>query len=368
MPWSLRPIADWCEEGSLCRNAVESALGGETKIVPFPWSGGNSPTKRLSASDDLRREILKERECLPNAQIHLIAHSHGGNVAFYASRGIESDITSMTCLSTPFILLVPRKTDHTQSVVSWWAIVIAIIFYCTLAILTARLNFSLDPVTSIENLTGWPTGFIQFAILDVGVMVLIVLPTYLIRKWLLHKSEVQFKLVPKMTLPAAQSDFAICLIRSPQDEAGEGIAAVRFVSNFGTILAKFVTTMSRFPNNLLIATLVISFSVTSLLVGTDPDIALEVFGLGLGLVLLYFYEKFTGILFGLSFTVASAFTLLYNGGFMLLSLRYHVAVEPTPQGKWQLIMVEHGGEGLRHSTPNNPNATKVLSLWLEQFR
>jgi len=54
--------------------------------VPFRWSGQNSHTARAAAASELGELLKKLTQQYPNANIYLIAHSHGGNVALYAIR------------------------------------------------------------------------------------------------------------------------------------------------------------------------------------------------------------------------------------------------------------------------------------------
>ena len=50
----------------------------------FSWSGDNDHTKRIEAAEELAADILRISRADPLACIHLIGHSHGGNVILKA--------------------------------------------------------------------------------------------------------------------------------------------------------------------------------------------------------------------------------------------------------------------------------------------
>jgi pimeloyl-ACP methyl ester carboxylesterase len=81
------------------------------KIEKFLWSGENSFSHRREASIALTNRILEISNDPENTGVHLIAHSHGGNIALHASINASeygAKIKSLTTLGTPF-LHVNRK-------------------------------------------------------------------------------------------------------------------------------------------------------------------------------------------------------------------------------------------------------------------
>ncbi len=52
--------------------------------VEFQWSGGNTHEARLEGAQLLCSRLLDIRRSDPEAEIHLVAHSHGGNVVLRA--------------------------------------------------------------------------------------------------------------------------------------------------------------------------------------------------------------------------------------------------------------------------------------------
>lgn len=85
-----------------------SARGIEADVIPHLWSGANSAMKREEASRKLAARVrgLSRKY---NGKVHIVGHSHGGNVANDAAcmldwkdGGKRTDIASMTTVGTPF--------------------------------------------------------------------------------------------------------------------------------------------------------------------------------------------------------------------------------------------------------------------------
>lgn len=62
------------------------------------------------AGKKLSNLILDLHKQEPSARIHIIAHSHGGNVALYAMKtpGVQAAVDGLVCMSTPFLSCLPR--------------------------------------------------------------------------------------------------------------------------------------------------------------------------------------------------------------------------------------------------------------------
>ncbi len=78
------------------------------------WSGANSHTAREVAARDLQSKI-SEIASTGETNIHLICHSHGGNVALMtlcAHLRHADAVRSVTCLSTPFFIAEPNDIEH----------------------------------------------------------------------------------------------------------------------------------------------------------------------------------------------------------------------------------------------------------------
>jgi hypothetical protein len=103
--------AKWTgEDSSLCR-ALKSAYP-RSRIMRFEWTGANAHSARLSAAELLREFVRTAAAERPRAGIHLICHSHGGNISLYAlkEKSIRERVASLVCISTPFIRCIRRDT------------------------------------------------------------------------------------------------------------------------------------------------------------------------------------------------------------------------------------------------------------------
>lgn len=97
--------------------------GLEAEIVEFEWTGLNSALARETAAYDLASRIKrKARAC---EEVHLIGHSHGGNVANDAARLLRRrrrdqphKIASMTTVGTPFF----KSGLSFANTIGWWAL------------------------------------------------------------------------------------------------------------------------------------------------------------------------------------------------------------------------------------------------------
>lgn len=71
-------------KGPVPGDAVWGDIGLPTVEFPFYWGAKNSDASREEGAQKLAQRILSIREAQPNALVHLIAHSHGGNVVLRA--------------------------------------------------------------------------------------------------------------------------------------------------------------------------------------------------------------------------------------------------------------------------------------------
>lgn len=101
-PWT-RDVSPLC-----CR--LRDALPSPIRFERFNWSGRNSFSARHKASEHLRAHLHRLFDQWPAAKHYVIAHSHGGNVVFYAMRDpdIASRLAGVICLSTPFLHATTR--------------------------------------------------------------------------------------------------------------------------------------------------------------------------------------------------------------------------------------------------------------------
>src|SRR5436189_4421187 len=83
--WLLRHrLKIWTGETSALSAALKEALGSDTVIRAFPWSGRNSPLARRRASVELRSALAQSIRDNPASHHFIVGHSHGGNVILQA--------------------------------------------------------------------------------------------------------------------------------------------------------------------------------------------------------------------------------------------------------------------------------------------
>jgi hypothetical protein len=100
----------WQTNSSFCL-ALTAALHEnslEAKIIPFIWTGKNNVSDREQAAADLASAIRATAKT--HGAVHIIAHSHGGNVANDAAillrwgrRKRDDPIAGLTTVGTPFL-------------------------------------------------------------------------------------------------------------------------------------------------------------------------------------------------------------------------------------------------------------------------
>src|SRR5262245_18517223 len=98
-----RKEALWSQAGSPLRSMLTSVFPQSTVVIPFNWSGCNSSRARVVASERLSKRLDDLTREYPGANVHFVAHSHGGNIAMYCLRERPSRVVSLICLSTPFL-------------------------------------------------------------------------------------------------------------------------------------------------------------------------------------------------------------------------------------------------------------------------
>jgi hypothetical protein len=100
----------WWEPGSLFAQALLARLGEQgvsAEIIPHIWSGANSALARERGAEALAKAIRRHDD--EYAGVHVIGHSHGGNVASHAAEivgwglsGKRQRMQSLTTVGTPY--------------------------------------------------------------------------------------------------------------------------------------------------------------------------------------------------------------------------------------------------------------------------
>jgi carboxylesterase len=110
--WFVDGAYPWWRRWSLFCWAVLQTVEKECEIREFRWSGLNTDEARREAGADLARTIEKED---PRRRVHLIGHSHGGNVALVAvNRLPHQRVESVVLLASPNIALIDSRGETPQ--------------------------------------------------------------------------------------------------------------------------------------------------------------------------------------------------------------------------------------------------------------
>src|SRR5262245_49703474 len=97
----------WWRRWSLFNLELRRTFRDDCQIKEFYWTGLNTHEGRLAAGADLARAIRNEQ---PDRKIHLVGHSHGGNVALVAVNELPKDrVQSVILLANPNIVLLSSR-------------------------------------------------------------------------------------------------------------------------------------------------------------------------------------------------------------------------------------------------------------------
>src|SRR5688572_15349693 len=89
----------WWRRWSLFSIELRQALQRECEVREFRWSGSNTHQARIDAGADLARTIEAEGR---SRKIHIVGHSHGGNVALAAANHLQPGrVETLVLLANP---------------------------------------------------------------------------------------------------------------------------------------------------------------------------------------------------------------------------------------------------------------------------
>jgi pimeloyl-ACP methyl ester carboxylesterase len=103
--WATK--APWLSAGGELTKALLHQWPG-AGVFAFRWRGLNRLTARLRAHEELKTLIESLRQRYPDRRLVVIAHSHGGNVAAWATTAVEG-VDTVVYLNTPFLRLLRIK-------------------------------------------------------------------------------------------------------------------------------------------------------------------------------------------------------------------------------------------------------------------
>lgn len=141
--------AKWWQEGSSFAVGLEQALRGRgiaAELHAFRWSGANSALARAKGARALAATV--RRLSRRHDRVHIVAHSHGGNVANIAADRLRwgsssgrASLASVTAVGTPFI----RRR------VSWFAQASAVLFLLVSILASASWVLQVGPSLLVQS-------------------------------------------------------------------------------------------------------------------------------------------------------------------------------------------------------------------------
>lgn len=137
----------WFQRGSVFADRLLKRLashGVVADIVPHLWSGANSAKGREQGAEKLARAVKQHAKSY--AGVHIVGHSHGGNVANDAASMISwrrrkqkhYKVDSITTVGTPFF---KSELSLSESIGGIAFLLISIVSVITLVLLTIALFF-----------------------------------------------------------------------------------------------------------------------------------------------------------------------------------------------------------------------------------
>lgn len=363
--------AAWCEPGSPLRKMVDDMmedLPAPYNVETFEWSGSNSFRSRLKWANKLAGRLDLIRQANEETFIHIVAHSHGGNLVMncLADPAQQRQVGSATFLSTPFLHVYPRRRDPDvrRKIVEIFEMLgvgsVIALFLWMFTVLTH------DPDNFVKSLSFSNFAlFIPFFFVGLGLGSLLVKRVYrlAIRRHL--------TMAKRLRLPS-RLPFPSLLIRCTSDEAGNVLVASQLLS---TLMSSTVVFFARYANLKYSAFwgaalggamwIAKYFHIIEKVDGTwygnwviGVPFALLVI-MCLGPYLLVALTIALGI-------IAKAFgSSIFFGGFSM-----EISAEATPPGHWELLQLPGIAtkrfHGKQHSTHSLPAAIDELRRFLEK--
>jgi hypothetical protein len=210
--------AKWIEADSEFGEQLRDALAWRVRIERFRWSGRNDAFARWQAAKELRQHLRTKLRAFPFAHHIVVAHSHGGNVAFWAlaDEGLSKKILGVVTLATPFLSASYRAGE---TIIDPGAGLFAALFA-----FWAVLGFS------VYSGLGWELWPWALAALF-GVLGILFLGAFATRRMQSFAETVCHEM-PKSALTPAQ----VAVIRVQGDEASAAITGVRLAGTLADLL------------------------------------------------------------------------------------------------------------------------------------
>lgn len=225
--------AAWCRPDSKLCAALTSEVEGGVHFRVFEWSGKNTNSARLAAARELQSFLRDGFAMNPTSLHHIVAHSHGGNIALYALRGLPASNVRVVTFATPFIQATPRLLrDHVDAVARMLPILIGTLVTACFIFLVSALSG--DWFGEIGRMVCWAmvVATVLFAVWFFNPLIPFgeeLLSTWLSGTFLTKLQERQADTIEKMSA-LAMPDLPMLAVYASKDEARK---ALRLVDRIG---------------------------------------------------------------------------------------------------------------------------------------
>lgn len=203
--------AEWTNDAkSFARARIQTQIESEVIFRAFNWTGSNSHTARIRAGQELAEDQAEVAQQYAGSPRFLLAHSHGGNVAYYALRSMPDNVrpTGIVTMGTPYIHCRQRDIATTRRLGPW---ILAFIAVSLLMPLAGILLYLLLGAMNIVIKGFWPGFEVPEVWLAIALIVIglnsIRIPVWAYRKysslerWAARK---QCEVLARLSLPLGE--------------------------------------------------------------------------------------------------------------------------------------------------------------------
>ena len=385
-----RDCLSWTAAGSRFRSQMLDALGHSVHFVRFPWTGKNSLAGRKRGSQDLAALVLECRREFPHSRIYVIAHSHGGSIAWMALQrdDVTKAVNGLVCLATPFLSFRRTTLDvapeaYTTALSTLLTLLVSplIVAIFTLPLSQPLLWILLGIAIIIPSLR---LGFNRLA------------------TWFLQLKEAAEAKFGTVNVPL-QHPPATLLIRASEDEAAGLLSTAQFVNwsisrvcestvNYSihpriflqgadAYMRKRLTESSFRPTLVAVSVSTILLTI-ALFMRLPPKLSGFMFVFPAVILVIRELKLLSAVSFGLKAVAGSALLVLTILGRALIlkiffgtdlakySLFLEVAVDPSPVGALDFVQLEPAtpefsrSSFLVHSLYDHPSVPKIIADWV----
>ncbi len=142
---TFAPEAEWTrgDSNSEFQKKLAERLEGDVEFERLEWGGKNRQADRKKGGQILAESLSYPDLPMKDRKHFIICHSHGGNVALYATANkiLEENVSGIVCMNTPFICALPRNFRP--------------LFFALIAVVLLALSGILEQLGAMIWFTDW---------------------------------------------------------------------------------------------------------------------------------------------------------------------------------------------------------------------